>query len=78
MLIEGNTEDVDPNTEDEKKKDEEKPLRVTYQNYLLSVKAKQQPLPLVLLKIGDEIGVPVDIQDTRMEVIDADISKLSV
>ena len=79
MLIEGNTEDgVEPDTDDEKKKDEEKPLHVTYQNYLLSVKAKKQPLPLVLLKIGEEIGIPVDIQDTRMEIVDADISKLSV
>jgi hypothetical protein len=79
MLIEGDTEDgVEPDTDDEKKKDEEKPLRVTYLNYLLSVKAKKQPLPMVLLKIGEEIGIPVDIQDTRMEIVDADISKLSV
>jgi len=78
MLVEGNTEDgVEPDADDDKK-DDEKPLRVTYQNYLLSVKAKKQPLPLVLLKIGEEIGIPVDIQDTRMEVVDANISKLSV
>ena len=77
MLIEGNTEDTEPDADDEKK-DEEKPLRITYQNYLLSVKAKKQPLPLVLLKIGEQVGVPVDIQDSRMETVDADISKLSV
>jgi hypothetical protein len=80
MLIEGNTEDgvEEPDTDDEKKKDEEKPLRITYQNSLLSVKAKKQPLSLVLLKVGEQIGVPVDIQDTRMEIVDAEISKLSV
>jgi len=80
MLIEGNTEEgvEEPDTDEEKKKDEEKPLRITYQNYLLSVKAKKQPLSLVLLKIGEQIGVPVDIQDTRMEIVDAEISKLSV
>jgi len=78
MLIEGNTEDVEPDTDDEVKKDEEKPLRVSYKNYMLTVKAKKQPLPLVLLKIGEEIGVPVDIQDSRMEIVDADISKLPV
>jgi hypothetical protein len=76
MLIEGNTEDgVEPETDEAKK---EKPLRVTYENYTLSVKAKQQPLPLVLLKIGETIGIPVDIQDESMEMVDADISKLSV
>ena len=78
MLIEGNTEDVEDESEDENKKEDEKPLRVTYLNYQLSVKAKKQPLPLVVLKIGEIIGVPVDIQDDRMEIVDADISKLSV
>jgi hypothetical protein len=80
MLIEGNTEDgVEPESEEEqKKKEEENPLRVTYLNFQLSVKAKQQPLPLVLLKIGETIGIPVDIQDERMEMVDANISKLSV
>jgi hypothetical protein len=79
MLIEGNTEDgVETESEDEKQKQEEPPLRVTYQNYALSVKARKQPLPLVLLKIGEIIGIPVDIQDERMEIVDANISKLSV
>ena len=79
MLIEGNTEDgIEPETEEDKKKEEEKPLRVKYENSTLSVKAKQQPLPLVLLKIGETIGIPVDIQDEKMEMVDADISKLSV
>jgi hypothetical protein len=79
MLIEGNTEDgVEPTTEEEKQKLEEQPLRVRFENGLLTVKSKQQPLPLVLLKIGDELGVPVDIQNQRMDPIDADISKLPV
>jgi hypothetical protein len=79
MLIEGDTEDgVEAETEEEKKKREEQPLRVTYENYVLSVKAKKQPLPLVLLKIGEAVGIPVDIQDSKMELIDADISKLSI
>jgi len=76
MLIEGNTEDgTEPESEE---KEEEKPLRVTYQNYTLSVKAKQQPLPLILLKIGEVVGIPIDIQDERMDLVDANISKLSV
>ena len=79
MLIEGNTEDgVEPATDDEKQKAEEQPLRVHYENALLTVKAKQQPLPLVLLKIGEELGIPVDIQFQRLDPIDADISKLPV
>jgi len=77
MLVEGNTEDT-PESEAEKLKDEEQPLRVSYQDYALTVKARKQPLPLVLLKIGETVGIPVDIQDERMELVDADISKLSV
>lgn len=79
MLIEGNTEDgVEPTTDEEKQKLEEQPLRVRYENALLSVKAKQQPLPVVLLKIGEELGIPVDIQNEKLDPIDANISKLPV
>jgi len=79
FLVEGNTEDgVEPETEEAKKKAEEEPLRVSFQNNSLSVKAKKQPLPLVLLKIGEEIGIPVDIEDDNFAPVDAEISKLSV
>jgi hypothetical protein len=79
MLIEGNTEDgVAPESDEAKKKLEEQPLRIVYENKLLSVKAKKQPLALVLLKIGEEIGVPVDIQNQNLAEIDTEISKLPV
>lgn len=79
MLIEGNTEDgVEPDTDEAKKKLEEQPLRITYENKLLTVKAKRQPLPLVLLKIGEEIGIPVEIQDQTVSIVDTEISKLPV
>ncbi|HJP94411.1 MAG TPA: hypothetical protein VJ875_20795 [Pyrinomonadaceae bacterium] len=79
LLVEGNTEDgVETETAGDKKKVEEEPLRVSFQNNCLSVKAKKQPLPLVLLKIGEEIGIPVDIQDDNIATIDAEISKLPV
>jgi hypothetical protein len=79
MLIEGNTEDgVEPANEEERKRQEENPLRVALQNNLLSVKAKQQPLSIVLLKIGEELGIPVDIQDQGIAMVDAEISKLPV
>ena len=79
LLIEGNTEDgVEPETEEGKKKVEEQPLRVHYENNMLTVKAKQQALPVILLKIGEELGIPVDIQNERLDPIDADISKLPI
>ena len=79
MLIEGNTEDgVEPETDDEKKKEEEEPLCIVFKDNLLTVKAKKQPLSLVLLKIGEEIGIPVDIQEQGSSIVDTEISKLPV
>jgi hypothetical protein len=79
MLIEGNTEDgVEPQTDEAKQKLEQQPLRITFERGLLTVKAKKQPLPLVLLKIGEEIGIPVEIQDQAITIIDTEISKLPV
>ena len=78
MLIEGNTEDGVEQPGDDAKKDEEKTLHVVYENKLLSVKAKKQPLSFVLLKIGEELGIPVDIQNQNLSVIDTEISKLPV
>ena len=79
MLIEGNTEDgVEPETDEAKKKLEEQPLRITYEDKLLSVKAKKQPLTFVLLKIGEQLGIPVDIQNQNLSEIDVEISKLPV
>jgi hypothetical protein len=77
MLIEGNTEDgVESETQGEDK--EEKPLRIEFKDNLLTVKAKKQPLSLVLLKIGEELGIPVDIQELSNSIVDAEISKLPV
>jgi hypothetical protein len=79
FLIEGNTEEgAEPETDAEKNAAEEKPLRVTYKNNNFTIKAKKQPLALVLLKIGEELGIPVDIQDQNVSIVDADISKLPI
>lgn len=79
MLIEGNTEDgVGEESDEAKAKLEEQPLRITFENNLLTVKARKQPLPVVLLKIGEEIGIPVEIQDQAITIIDTQISKLPV
>ena len=79
LLIEGDTEEgVEPQTEADKKRLEEQPLRVQFLNNNLSVKAKNQPLTLVLLKIGEELGIPVDIQYEAPDMVDTEITKLPV
>ena len=79
MLVEGDTEEgVEPQTEADRKRLEEQPLKIQFQNNILSVKAKQQPLVLVLLKIGEQLGIPVEIQYEPKDIVDTEISKLSV
>ena len=79
LLIEGDTEEgAEPETEEERKKEEEQPLKVSFADNLLSVKAKKQPLALVLLKIGEELGIPVDIQGDAQETIDMALNKMPV
>jgi hypothetical protein len=79
LLVEGDTEEgVEPQTDADKQRLEEQPLKIQFQNNSLSVKAKKQPLSLVLLKIGEELGIPVDIQYEAPDVVDTEISKLSV
>lgn len=79
LLVEGNTEDgVEPQNEEEKKKAEEEPLQVSFKDNSLTVKARKQPLALILLKIGEELGIPVDIQVDKFAVVDSDISRLPV
>jgi hypothetical protein len=79
LLVEGDTEEgVEAESDEQQKKEEEQPLKVSYASGLLSVKAKKQPLVLVLLKIGEQLGVPVDIQNQTEEVVNVEISKMSV
>jgi hypothetical protein len=79
LLIEGDTEEgVEPETDEARKKLEEQPLRVHFQNNFLSLKSKKQPLILVLLKIGEHLGVPVDIQNQTAETVDLELSKMPV
>ena len=79
LLIEGDTEEgAEPETEEERKKEEEQPLKVSFADNLLSVKAKKQPLALVLLKIGEEMGIPVDIQGDAQETIDMALNKMPI
>jgi hypothetical protein len=75
MLIEGNTEDGVETSEAAQK---DQPLKVTYERSALTVKAKQQPLAVVLYKIANELGIPFDMKGDAGEVVDLDINKASL
>jgi hypothetical protein len=69
ILIEGDTEE---GTEREAKKEEEDPLKVSYANNQLSVRARKQPLSVVLFKIANEVGVPFDLRFESSQIIDVE------
>ena len=69
ILIEGDTEE---GTERAAKKEEEDPLKVSYANNQLSVRARKQPLSVVLFKIANEVGVPFDLRFESSQIIDVE------
>jgi hypothetical protein len=70
ILIEGDTEE---GTEREAK-EEEDPLKVTYTNSQLSVRARKQPLSVVLFRVASEMGVPFDLRYETPQIIDVDFN----
>ena len=74
MVIEGNTED-DP----EKPADEsEQELKVTYEKGELSVKAKKQPMVVVLYGIANEMGIPLEVRNEVLDLVTVNITKSSL
>lgn len=71
ILIEGDTEEG-TDSEAQKKREEEDPLRVTWVNNQLSVRARKQPLSVVLFKIASEVGVPFEMRYETAELVDVD------
>ena len=69
ILIEGDTEE---DTEREAKKEDEDPLKVSYANSQLSLRAHKQPLLIVLSKIANEVGVPFDMRVESPQIIDVE------
>lgn len=73
MIIEGNTEDVEPETPEA-----EQQLKVTYSKGELSVTAKKQPLVVVLYGIANELGIPLEVKNEVVDLVTTNIVKTSV
>lgn len=73
MVIEGNTEDTPPETAES-----EQELKVTYEKGELSVKAKKEPLIVVLYGIANELGIPLEVKNEVTDLVTVNITKTSV
>jgi hypothetical protein len=71
ILIEGDTEEG-TDSEAQRKREEEDPLRVTWANNQLSVRARKQPLSVVLFRIASEVGVPFEMRHESAELVDVE------
>ena len=78
ILIEGDTEEGTGDEEARKKRDEENPLKVSYARNNLSVRARKQPLTVVLFKIASELGIPFELRYESPEVVDVDFDNYTV
>ena len=74
MVIEGNTEE-EPDSPEEKAEQE---LKVTYEKGNLTVKAKKEPLVVVLYGIANELGVPLEVRNEVTDLVTVNIVKSPV
>lgn len=78
VLIEGDTEEGTGDAEAQKKRDEENPLKVSYARNNLSIRARKQPLTVVLFKVASELGIPFELRYESPEVVDVDFTNYTV
>lgn len=75
LLVEGDTEE---GTDEYEKQKKEPPLEVQYARNQLTVRARKQPLTIVLYKIASEIGVPFDLRHESAEVVDINFANYAL
>lgn len=74
LLVEGDTEEGTDGYDKKK----ETPLEVAYERNQLTVRARKQPLTIVLYKIASEIGVPFDLRYESGEVVDINFANYAL
>jgi hypothetical protein len=64
--------------EGERKKKEEEPLRVTFNKNQVSLRAKQQPLIVVLHEIALKVDIPFEMKYESSEVVDGEFNSYTM
>ncbi|CAN5399640.1 hypothetical protein BH18ACI2_BH18ACI2_04270 [soil metagenome] len=76
ILIEGDTEEG--MAEGGEKKKEEEPLRVTLDKNGISLRAKQQPLVVVLHEIALKVDIPFEMKYESSEIVDGEFNNYTM
>lgn len=70
ILISGHTEETAGGTDDS--------LKIAYEDNQLTLLAKEQPLGLVLMAIGETLNAPVDFEANALDPIDANFRSIPI
>ena len=77
LLVEGDTEEGTEEYEKRKEK-EDTPLRVKFDHNQLSVRARRQPLNVVLFEIASKVDIPFEMKYEGSELVDVDFNNYTV
>jgi hypothetical protein len=77
ILITGNTEEGTEAYEKERQKDDA-PLSVKFERNLLSVRARQQPLTVVLYEIASKVDIPFEMKYESSDLVDVNFSNYTL
>ena len=77
FLLEGDTETGGTETVQQTKEGEEPPLKISITQGLLSVRARQQPLTVVMYKIADSYGLPFEMRAETTDLIDQNLQAVT-
>jgi hypothetical protein len=77
ILISGNTEEGTEEYEKKREK-EELPLIVKFDKNLLTVKAKQQPLAVIVAEIANKVDIPFEMKYESTDLVDVNFSNYTM
>jgi hypothetical protein len=77
ILIEGNTEEGTEAYEKQREKDDS-PLLVKFDRNQVSVRARKQPLAVVLYEIANKVDIPFDMKYESSDLVDVDFSNYTL
>jgi hypothetical protein len=77
ILIAGNTEEGTEAYEKQREK-EETPLAVKFERNLVSVRARQQPLSVVLYEIASKVDIPFEMKYESSDLVDVNFSNYTL
>ena len=78
ILVEGTFGEQEAEAAEPKREDEASRLRVSYEGKKLSVRAKNEPLSVVLYKISEAVGIPFELKYEGAEPTSINISEASL